>query len=44
MKKVLIVVGAVAGALALMFLLASVAITRVGEDMQILEERGNGNW
>lgn len=34
MKIVLIVAGAVAGALALMFLLASVAITRVGEDMR----------
>lgn len=44
MKIVLIVVGAVAGALAVMFLLASVAIMRVGEDMQLLEERGNGNW
>ena len=34
MKIVLIVVGAVAGAFAVMFLLASVAITRVGEDMR----------
>ena len=34
MEIVLIVAGAVSGALAVMFLLASVAITRVGEDMR----------
>ena len=34
MKIVLIVVGAAAGTLAVMFLLASVAITRVGDDMR----------
>lgn len=34
MKIVLIVVGAVAGAFAVMFLLASVAITKAGEDMR----------
>lgn len=34
MKIVMIVVGTVAGAFAVMFLLASVAITRVGEDMR----------
>ena len=34
MKIVLIVVGAAAGTLAVIFLLASVAITRVGEDMR----------
>ncbi len=34
MKIELIVVGAVAGAFAVMLLLASVAITRAGEDMR----------
>ncbi len=34
MRSVLIVVGAVAGTLAVMFLLASVAITKAGEDMR----------
>lgn len=34
MKIVLIVVGTVTGAFVDMFLLASVAITRVGEDMR----------
>lgn len=34
MKIVMIVVGAVAGALAVVLLLASVAITKAGEDMR----------